>query len=72
MTNPVARRQSKSNLDKLGNTPERMTMTRGSVPSQDQIRDRAYQLYENRGRRAGHEEQDWLRAEREILERSNK
>ena len=72
MTNPVARRQSKSNLDKLGNTPERMTMSRGSVPSQDQIRDRAYQLYEKRGRQTGHEEQDWLRAEREILERSNK
>jgi DUF2934 family protein len=39
------------------------------APSQDRIRERAYELYESRGRRAGHDEQDWLRAEREILKR---
>jgi hypothetical protein len=37
------------------------------VPSQDMIRARAYELYENRGREPGRDEQDWLRAEEEIL-----
>ena len=38
-----------------------------TVPSQDMIRVRAYELYENRGRENGQDEQDWLRAEQEIL-----
>ena len=32
----------------------------------DQIRKRAYQLFEDRGRRRGHELDDWLEAERQI------
>lgn len=36
-------------------------------PSQDRIRERAYELYEGRGHEPGQHEQDWLRAEREIL-----
>ena len=35
--------------------------------SQDKIRERAYALYEGRGREPGQDEQDWFRAEREIL-----
>jgi hypothetical protein len=31
------------------------------------IRERAYQLYVERGSTPGHENEDWLRAEREIL-----
>ncbi len=31
-----------------------------------QIRRRAYELYEERGREDGHHEEDWLRAEEEI------
>lgn len=34
---------------------------------QDQIRRRAYELYEERGRTPGFEHEDWLRAEHEIL-----
>jgi len=34
----------------------------------DQIRLRAYELYEERGREDGHELEDWLRAEEEIQE----
>ncbi len=34
---------------------------------QDRIRRRAYELWEQGGRRHGRAEQDWLRAEREIL-----
>ena len=38
-----------------------------AVPSHDLIRARAYELYESRGRETGQDEQDWLRAEQEIL-----
>lgn len=34
---------------------------------EEQIRARAYELYEQRGREDGHEQEDWLTAEREIL-----
>jgi len=42
-----------------------------ALPSQEtaKIRERAYELYEGRGRKPGHDEQDWLCAEREILGR---
>jgi len=37
------------------------------VPNiQDEIRRRAYELYEQRGREDGHDLEDWLRAEKEI------
>ena len=33
---------------------------------QEEIRRRAYELYEQRGREDGHEAEDWLRAEEEV------
>jgi hypothetical protein len=36
---------------------------------EDEIRQRAYELYEQRGRLPGFENQDWLEAEREVLGR---
>jgi Protein of unknown function (DUF2934) len=33
------------------------------------IRERAYELYEERGRVTGQENEDWLQAEREVLAR---
>ncbi len=33
---------------------------------EDEIRRRAYELYEQRGREDGHDVEDWLRAEKEI------
>jgi hypothetical protein len=44
-------------------------MTPNARPSQEiaRIRERAYELYEVGGREHGHDEHDWLRAEREIL-----
>jgi len=36
-----------------------------------QIRKRAYELYEERGRTPGNENEDWLRAEREVRARDN-
>lgn len=38
----------------------------------DKIRQRAYQLYEQRGRQEGFHEEDWLRAEKEIRSTSGK
>jgi len=41
----------------------------GSAPSaerEEQIRQRAYQLYEQRGCEHGHDVEDWLMAEREL------
>ena len=35
-------------------------------PTHDQIKDRAYQIYLERGARPGNELDDWLRAEREL------
>jgi hypothetical protein len=32
----------------------------------DTVRDRAYELYEERGSEPGHEWDDWLKAEREL------
>jgi hypothetical protein len=38
-----------------------------SADLEAKIRERAYQLYVERGSTSGHENEDWLRAEREIL-----
>jgi hypothetical protein len=35
------------------------------------IRERAYQLYQERGSTPGHEKEDWLRAEHEIIARQS-
>jgi hypothetical protein len=45
--------------------------TTGTISSslQDKTREHAYELYESRGREPGHDEEDWLRAEQEILKR---
>jgi Protein of unknown function (DUF2934) len=51
--------------------PENGTGRNGLAASdlQSEIRVRAYELYEQRGRVAGYEEEDWLSAEREVLAR---
>lgn len=42
-----------------------------SVDLEAKIRERAYQLYLERGSNPGHENEDWLKAEREVLARQN-
>jgi|SRR5882724_9508483 len=51
--------------------PKSMEVQKSSsrVNLEEQIRVRAYQLYEERGYTPGHENDDWLVAEREILGR---
>ena len=39
------------------------------TPSHNQIRQRAYELYESRGRQDGFSEQNWFEAEQELLAR---
>ena len=39
------------------------------VDPQEQVRRRAYELYEQRGREDGHEPDNWLQAESEIVQR---
>jgi hypothetical protein len=43
-----------------------------AVDLEEQIRRRAYELYERRGREAGHETEDWLRAEAELARERTK
>lgn len=40
--------------------------------SEEQIRQRAYELYEARGRGDGHDLEDWLEAEAEITDRAER
>ena len=48
-------------------SPGKVAMMPNTVPSQEKIKERAYELYESRGREPGQDEQDWFRAEQEIL-----
>jgi hypothetical protein len=54
-------------------TPHQSDTQPGSTPELlEQIRIRAYELFERRGRDQGHELEDWLQAEAEVLEKSGK
>ena len=53
------------NINPTKKTP---TAVKESQELKDKIRRRAYQLYEERLWEDGHELEDWLRAEEEILE----
>lgn len=68
MISPKANKQTQPKVvvrpkSSLGEGP----MLSGTVLSQDAIRSRAYELYENRGCEHGQDERDWLLAEQEIL-----
>jgi hypothetical protein len=40
---------------------------RGLYPTHDEIAQLAYSLYESRGRQEGHQVEDWLGAEQELV-----
>ena len=46
-----------------------LTPTQAITPSHGQICQRAYELYESRGRQDGFSEQNWFEAEQELLAR---
>jgi hypothetical protein len=52
----------------MANATQKPPRTVASAPQEleEQLRQRAYELYEERGREDGHEVDDWLRAELEI------
>ncbi len=57
-------------LNMAATTPQNRSRTttvpESSVRSEEEIRTRAYELYEERGREDGYAMDDWLRAEAEI------
>ncbi len=65
MITPKAHTLPKPMVVGLKNATGKVAMP-DTVPSQDRIRERAYELYESRGREPGQEERDWLCAEQEI------
>ena len=68
MIDPKASKQPKPNTFVDPNrSPGKMAVMPDTIHSQEMIRERAYELYEGRGREPGQHEQDWLRAEQEIL-----
>ena len=68
MINPNSYKQpTPKTLGSSQNSRRQLAVMPDAVPSQDLIRARAYELYESRGRESGQDEQDWLRAEQEIL-----
>jgi hypothetical protein len=64
--------KKKTIRDDVNRTPAQTTLAPKSdeptvlIPIEQQIRQRAYELYEQRGRTDGHDLDDWLQAEREI------
>ena len=47
-------------------TPSRPKNDEATRETEDRVRRRAYELYEQRGRESGHDMDDWLQAEAEI------
>lgn len=69
MFDPKANKQSKAPIVVPSkSSPGKLAMMPDAVPSDSKIRERAYELYESRGREPGQDEQDWLRAEKEVLQ----
>jgi hypothetical protein len=69
MYDPKSLKQSKPTVAVAPkSSPARLAMMSNTLPPPDRIRERAYELYESRGREPGQHEQDWLRAESELLQ----
>lgn len=54
------------NANPLKKSPTSVTSDPHDLELEDQIRQRAYELYEARGGEDGHELEDWYRAKEEI------
>ena len=54
-------------LEAAGKSESRATVLPHNL--EEEIRRRAYELYERRGYSSGHETEDWLIAEREVMQR---
>lgn len=70
MFDPKTLKQSKPTIAVTPqNSPDKLATASNTAPPQDRIKERAYELYESRGRAPGQDEQDWLRAEQELLKK---
>lgn len=68
MFDPKAFKRSKlKTIASPKSTPPKLTVITVPTPSHDQIKERAYQLYEKRGSQDGQAQQDWFMAEQQIL-----
>jgi len=56
----------------MSTPPVAIPTVESAVELQDQVRRRAYELYEQRGREDGHNLDDWLQAESEVLQQGMK
>jgi len=61
----------KTEVEKKSSSMNLSAVNRSAMNLEEQIRVRAYQLYEERGYTPGHEAEDWLVAEREVLGRGD-
>jgi len=52
-------------------SPKKVIFTVEPHTTEEDIRARAYELFEARGREDGHDLEDWVRAEEEINDRKN-
>jgi hypothetical protein len=52
--------------------PTETRATESPVDIQEQVRRRAFDLYEQRGREDGHDLDDWLQAESELVQKRTK
>jgi hypothetical protein len=66
MKKPQKKQNGQRTPAKPAPTPAKATFAK---PTQDQIRDRAYKLFLERGGAGGHAIDDWLAAERELSAR---
>ena len=62
----------KGNVKKSSAKTAHENSRESAVDLQEQISRRAYELYERRGREAGHETEDWLQAEAELASERTK
>ena len=67
-TSPRTKKANSINVDKHAES-SKVTVISAPNSLEDEIRSRAYALYEQDGRQPGRDQEYWLRAESEILER---
>jgi hypothetical protein len=65
----ATKRAAKSTKSSKSNSNDVAKITTQTVDMQQAIRERAYQLYLQRGGHHGRDAEDWLHAEAEVLER---
>jgi hypothetical protein len=67
----TAQTSSRTTASQIGRPPSRTEHQAPESPSdyEEEIRLRAYELWAQRGMRDGFDEEDWLDAEKEIIER---